>query len=418
MLWMGIGCRRHLGWALIGLIGNRVHAADWPQWRGPNRDGATVGVTLPATWPKTITQLWEVKIGRGLSSPIVVGRRIYVHSRNEPDEVVSCLNIEDGTLLWSGRYPAPWKVQPGAGDDKGPHSTPTFKGGRVYTLGVRGVLTCWDAESGEVKWRWNPPPGATGVIPQYGAALSPLVEDGIVYAHGSGEKQTALAAFDADTGEMKWAWHGAQPAYASPILVELSGQRQIVLLTEGNLAGLSPADGKVLWKRGLRPRNSYENIITPVCYKDLIIYSQTGFREINAVRVVRDGGVFRAEDVWSNNDHRLDECTPVVAGDLLIGLSHAKGGHLFCIDAGTGKNLWEYGNGLQSNVPLVNAGSVVLAVTKGLRITVFRPNAERYDPVTEWQGPRSAMSAGPVFLGDRILLLDSGGLRMMGIKGQ
>ncbi len=219
---------------------------------------------MPATWPKTLKQFWQVKTGQGCSSPVVVGDRIYIHDRHEPDEVVSCLDLADGHTVWSDRYPAPWKIQPGAGDDKGPHSTPTVNGGRVLTLRVNGVLTCWDARTGVVRWRWAPPAGSRGGIPQYGAALSPLVADGLVFAHGSGELQTALAAFDAATGEMKWAWHGAQPACASPIFVDLAGQRQVVVLTESWLAGLRPADGKVLRTRKLKPRVSYENIITPI----------------------------------------------------------------------------------------------------------------------------------------------------------
>jgi outer membrane protein assembly factor BamB len=202
--------------------------ADWPQWRGPNRDGTAVGVVVPAKWSKDLKELWAVNPGQGLSSPVVVGDRVYIHFRQKQDEVVSCLNIADGKTIWSGRYPSPWTVQPGAGDDKGPHSTPTVQDGRVFTLGINGVLTCWNAGAGQVKWRWNPPGGSNHVIPGYGAALSPLVADGLVFAHGSGDVVTALAAFDVATGEMKWAWHGDLPAYSSPILINLLGRRQVV----------------------------------------------------------------------------------------------------------------------------------------------------------------------------------------------
>ncbi len=160
---------------LVAAAGACAEDGDWPQWRGPNREGATVGVVIPKTWPKSLKQLWEVKIGEGVSSPVVVSNRVYVHSRKREDEVVSCLSISDGSLIWSGNYPAPWKVQPGAGDDKGPHSTPTVKDGRVFTLGINGVLTCWDAATGAVNWRCTPPGRPAEIVPQYGAALSPLV---------------------------------------------------------------------------------------------------------------------------------------------------------------------------------------------------------------------------------------------------
>jgi outer membrane protein assembly factor BamB len=394
------------------LLLSACSGADWPQWRGPNRDGTVVGVTLPQAWATTLKQVWETNVGQGLSSPVVVDDRIYVHSRREPDEMVSCLDLADGKTIWTGRYPAPWEIQPGAGNDKGPHSTPTVQGDGVFTLGVSGVLTRWDARTGDVKWRRSPPAGARGAVPQYGAALSPLVSDGLVFAHGAVEHQTALAAFDAATGEMKWAWTNSVPSYASPILVEFAGQRQLVVLSESKLAAFSPADGKVLWHRNLRPRNSYENIITPVQFKDLLIYAQTGYPEIIAVRVVRNGDAFRLEEVWTNREHRLSECTPIVVGELLMGLSSGKVGHLFCLDAATGRTLWEHGSGLQSEVPPVNAGGVVVVVTKGILITLLRPNPERYEPVAEWKGPVNAIHVGPVFLGDRILVWDSRALRL------
>jgi outer membrane protein assembly factor BamB len=390
-------------------------AQDWPQWRGPNRDGAARGITLPNKWPKALKQLWEVRIGEGCSSPVLAGGRIYTHSRQGEDEVVSCLDVADGRAIWSGRYAAPWRIQPGAGDDKGPHSTPTVHEGRLFTLGINGVLTCWDARRGDVKWRWAPR-DPKKAIPQYGASLSPLIVDGLVLAHGAGEGTTALAAFDARTGEMKWAWHGDSPAYASPILAELAGQRQIILLGDSKLAGLSPSDGKPRWTKNRRPRNSYENIFTPIVYKDMVIYSQTGYPEIMAVRVTGQRGAIRLKDVWANRDHRLSECTPMVVGDLLIGLSHARVGHLFCLDPTTGRTLWQHGSGLQSIVPLVSADGHVLAITKGIRLTVLRPSPRRYEPLAEWQGPTNAIRAGPVFLGDRILMWDSGALRMMSLR--
>src|SRR5262245_29156305 len=192
--------------ALYLLAVDSARGQDWPQWLGPNRDGATRGVRLPEKWPKVLKQLWEVKIGEGLSSPVVVGNRIYTHSRRGEDEVVSSLDLPDGKTIWSGRYAAPWKIQPGAGDDRGPHSTPTMHDGRLFTLGINGVLTCWDARNGNVKWRWTPT-DLKSTIPPYGASLSPLVVDGLVLAHGSGGPgvATALAAFDVATGQVKWA---------------------------------------------------------------------------------------------------------------------------------------------------------------------------------------------------------------------
>src|SRR5437763_12440417 len=145
---LGVGAA-HLLPGPVGL------SADWSQWRGPNRDGVVHGVTVPAKWPKTLTEEWTVPIGKGVASPVVVGNSVYVFTRKKDDEFVVCLDLSSGKENWRSQpYHAPYKVGPGEGtaDDR-PRSTPAVAGGRVYTLGMTGLLSCLDARTGNLLWR-------------------------------------------------------------------------------------------------------------------------------------------------------------------------------------------------------------------------------------------------------------------------
>src|SRR5947209_395435 len=156
-----------------------VPAADWPQWRGPNRDGVVHGVKVPDQWPRTLKEEWAAEVGEGFSSPVVAGDRVLVFTRQKNDEVVRCFEVATGKEVWrSEPYEAPYKPGPGNPGDYKPRSTPTVAGGRVFTLGVGGVLSCFDAKTGKLLWRKDPKQ-----YPVYGASTSPLVVDGLCVVH-------------------------------------------------------------------------------------------------------------------------------------------------------------------------------------------------------------------------------------------
>ncbi len=148
--------RLTLALALAGFSAAQGAAQDWPQWRGPARDGVAVGVKLPEKLPEELHLRWELEVGEGRSSPIVVGNRIYIFTRRGEDETLAAVNLATGKEIWRQDYQAPYTPNPAAASQgKGPRSTPVFAGGRLVTLGINGMLSGWDANTGKRLWNDN-----------------------------------------------------------------------------------------------------------------------------------------------------------------------------------------------------------------------------------------------------------------------
>ncbi len=139
--------------ALFATVGAQ-QGADWPQWRGPNRDGAVASFAAPASWPQQLTQKWKVDVGLGYATPLIVGNRLYLFSRQGDDEVMSALDPESGKAIWQTRYPVSFTMNSAAvRHGAGPKSTPVFANGRLYSIGMTGVVTAFDATSGRQLWQ-------------------------------------------------------------------------------------------------------------------------------------------------------------------------------------------------------------------------------------------------------------------------
>jgi outer membrane protein assembly factor BamB len=375
---------------------------DWPQWRGVNRDGVVAAFNEPKAWPEQLTLKWKVDAGLGYAAPIVVGNRVYLFERREPDEVLRALDAESGKTVWESKYPAPFKPNPAATSKHGtgPKSTPTFANGKLYTLGMSGIVTAFDAASGKQVWQKPAPP----VEPMYHTAMSPLVDRGLVILHVGGHDNGALTAFSAETGEVRWSWKGDGPAYGSPIAVNLAGTRQIVTLTQDNLVGVSAENGELLWRRPFSVRAT-RNAVTPIVHGEAIIVSGLG-RDVTAFTVARDGGKWTTQDVWTNTEITMDMSTGVLAGDTLYGFSARNSGQFFALDATTGKTLWLTAGRQAENAAIVRAGSLFFALEDDAEFVVARTNAAQFEPLKRYTVAQSATWAQPVISGNRVFVRD------------
>ena len=386
---------------LLGAMIGQTFAQDWPQWRGPNRDGVVASFKAPASWPESLTQKWKVEVGLGYATPILSGNRLYMFSRQGADEVMMALDPATGKEIWRTSYAAPFKMNPAAArHGEGPKATPALANGKLYTLGMGGTVTAFDAQSGKQLWQ---KPGPE-VGPLYGTSMSPLVDRGLVIVHVGGHNSGALTAFDANTGTVKWSWNGDGPGYGSPIAAEFDGIRQVITFTQDNLVGVSEETGQLLWRREFTTRST-QNTVTPILHGQTLIVSGLE-KGITALRVLKRDDQWTAEDVWTNTDVSLYMTNGVIAGDTLFGMSHRNSGQYFALDAKTGKTLWTSEPRQATNAAILRAGDVLFSLEDDAELIVARTNSSAFEPIKRYKLAETATWAQPVLSGNRIFVKD------------
>lgn len=375
-------------------------AADWPQWRGPARDGNAADP--PAAWPERLERVWQAEVGEGHSGPVVAGGQVFTLTRVGGDEVVRCLRLADGSETWADRYATAADLDGAVGSHgQVPRSTPCVADGRVYTFGVGGVLSCYAADSGKRLWRQTFAGRFKKPYPLYGVATSPLVLDRSVVVWAGGHDNGALTALDAATGRPRWAIPADGPGYASPVVAELAGQRQLVTQSQRFLLGVDPAAGKELWK--VKFTTGYDqNSVTPLVVGDKLIYS--GYeRGLYAGTLKRAGGRFELAEAWELREHPLYMSSPVAAGTRVFGLSSADGGTLVAVDTAGGTVVWKKGR-MGEYAALIRAGGFVLVQTTAGKVVVLKADAAAYEPVAEYAVGDGPIWAHPALAGDVLLV--------------
>ena len=385
-------------------------ADDWPQWRGPRRDGAAA-FAPPASWPEKLKLRWRVKVGFGDASPVTAGRRAYLFTNEGGREVVTAVGLDDGAQAWRDSYPvsyAPDQYEKEHG--KGPKATPVVDGGRLFTVGVSGIISAYDAATGKLLWRHEPKGGVREAYPLFGMSISPLVADGLLVAPVGGSRQMKLAAFDARTGALRWQW-GAENlhpdlglGYSSPVLAEFGGVRHLVFWTGRDLVGLEPKTGRLLWVFPFK--SEWDPVVTPVLHGRTVILSGNPQGTV-AVRVEKRRGRWAAEEAWRQAEVFNYMTTPVASRELLYGLSVKKKGQFFCLDLGTGKTLWLTEGREAENAALVSAGEYVFVLTNDASLIVARRSGKGFESVRRYQVAESPTWAHPVLLDRQILVKDA-----------
>lgn len=393
--------------ALSSAVTSQTGSGDWPQWRGPNRDGHLVG-TAPKVWPERLTERWKIDVGSGHATPLLVGNRLYIFSRQDGNEVMAALDASSGRVLWRTGYPAPFKMDESAAPHgPGPKSTPAYADGRLFSIGMGGIVTAFDAATGKRLWQ---KPGLPAQPLWTSHSFSPLVDGGHVVFHMGGNDEGALSAFDVGTGEVRWEWRGDGPGYGSPMLFDFAATRQLVTMTQQKLIGLDAATGRPLWERPYATEYA-QNIITPVRYGDTIIVS--GYQNpMAAVRVARENDGWSTEQIWENADVSLYMSDAVLAGDTLVGFSQRRSGQYFALDARSGRTLWTSDPRQGTNAALVSAGDFWLALEDDGELVVSRWGAGAFEPLRRYTVATSATWAQPAISGNRLFVKDVASLTL------
>jgi outer membrane protein assembly factor BamB len=399
-------CLIVLAGIVVTLLGSTLtmqgQTPEWPQWRGPSRDGV-VSFNEPRTWPDQLTRRWKVDVGTGYATPLIAGNRVYIFSRQGENEVMQALDADSGKSLWRTEYPVSFTMNSAAvRHGPGPKSTPILFNGRLYAIGMTGTVTAFDAATGKQLWQKA---GSSTLMPMYTThSFSPIIERGVVIFHVGGHGKGALTAYDLNTGEVKWSWGGDGPGYGSPMVAEFGGVRQLVTNTEGKLIGIDPATGALLWEAPFESSN-FTNSLTPVVVGQTVLLSNN-VKPATAISISRQNNKWITATAWENPDGQTRMTNAVVLGDVIFGLSTRNMGQYYGLDAKTGKTLWQSEPRQALNASLARSGNLVLSLEDDGELVVFRRNGTMFEQVKRYQLADSETWAQPAISGNRIFVKD------------
>jgi outer membrane protein assembly factor BamB len=330
--------------AALANLAVQASADDWPQWRGPNRDGVWHETGLVDKFASDKLKLrWRVPVANGYSGPTVADGRVYVTDRLvEPKEIerIHCFDSRDGSTIWSHAYDCPYS---GIGYPDGPRASVTIDDGRAYALGTMGNFFCLDAAGGKVLWEKDLFKEYDIQMPIWGIAAAPLVESDLVILQIGG-KQACLVAFDKRSGQQRWTALDDRASYSAPIIVEQGGKRVLVCWTGDSVVGLDPQSGTVYWKHPFEISKMVISIATPVVGGDRLLVSSFYDGSL-MLKLDRDKPAI--EQLWrrrGTDEKNTDSLhavlsTPYIDGDYVYGVDSY--GELRCLQAATGDRVWE-----------------------------------------------------------------------------
>jgi outer membrane protein assembly factor BamB len=375
---------------------------DYPQWRGANRDGAASAFVEPAAWPEALTRRWSLEVGEGYSSPLIVGPTVYVFARKDGREILRALDAATGAERWQSGYPLAYAPSPPTvAHGAGPKATPVAHAGKVFTLGISGILAAFDAKTGALLWQTDAP----AEPPYFSAASSPLALPGLVVVHPG--NYDPLTAFDVESGAVRWRT-GAGGAFMSPIQATLRGVAQVLSVTQSGVMGVAPSDGRLLWEYAWP--GARQGGIMPTVHGNDVVVSTAG-SGVMAIRPTLRDGMWSVEKVWETSDAEMYLSHPVVVGETLYGFSTKARGQMFALDLRDGHMRWLGSPRQATNVAVTKAGNFLLLLEDDGELVVAFANNNQFEPLRRYK-VGDATWAQPVVSGRRILIRDGSTLTL------
>lgn len=330
---------------ILALPGTTLRADDWPQWRGPGRDGVWRESGIVKRFAKpNLDILWRTPIAGGYSGPTVASGRVYVTDRViKPEQVerIHCFDAKTGKNIWSHSYECSYRD---VGYDAGPRACVLIDAGRAYSLGAMGNLFCLDASDGKVLWQKNLNAEYKIRMPIWGIAASPIVDGDLLITHIGGEDNACLVAFNKETGSEVWRALSDNASYSAPRIIEQAAKRVLICWTGERIVGLDPQTGKLHWQHPFEQRRMIINIADPVIHRDMLFL--TNFFDGSLLLKLRQDKL-AVEKIWrqmgedEKNTKALHSIisTPFIRGDHIYGCCSY--GQLRCLDLMTGERVWE-----------------------------------------------------------------------------
>jgi outer membrane protein assembly factor BamB len=400
-------------------------AADWPQWRGPQRSGhVPPGVVVPETLPAAPKVLWQIPIGYGLASPVVAGGKIVYLDIQSGKEVVHAADALTGKDAWAVELDEGFKDNQ---TPMGPRCTPVIDGGLLYAQSCRGELKCLALADGRVVWRTNfvKDLGATFIgekgsaegASRHGFNAPPLMDGDRLIALVGGKPGAAVVCFDKRTGNVVWKAREGTPAYSAPVIAQIAGVRQLVAFMADGVMSLDPADGRLLWRLPIKTAFG-RHVMAPVVVGDMVVVSshQVG---LIGIRVAKDGNALKAEKAWTSKESAVNFMSPVAVGQHLYGVGPRK--NLICVDVMSGRQAWSQdgllaGSANNAHAGIIAMGEKLLVLTDRGELVLIPADPKEYREIA-----RAAVCGqnwcNPAYADGKVYLRDAGELRCVEVVG-
>lgn len=389
-------------------------AAEWPDFRGPRRDGKYTGAPIRTAWPREgLRRLWKQPIGLGYASFTVADGRAFTIEQRRQQEVVAAYDVETGREVWTNGWDASFEESMG-GD--GPRATPTYHEGRVYALGAEGELRALDAGTGAVAWRKNILTDNSASNIYWGMSASPLIVDDKVVVLAGGSRGRSVVAYNKTTGAPAWKVLDDPASYTSPMLATIGGVRQLVVVSTRRAMGLTVDEGRLLWEYPWS-NGSDISVAQPIVFqhggKDLVFLSASYGSGAAVFEVLRNGDRLGTKTVWENQRMKNKFTSSVLHNGHLYGLDESI---LTCLDAVTGDQKWKGGRYGYGQILL--AGDHLIVLTEDGDVVLVRATPERHEELARFPAIEGKTWNHPVIAGGKLLVRNIREMAAFDIAGQ
>lgn len=426
--------------AVAGEADSTPTRGDWPQWRGPGGRARLATDGFPQPWPPQMPKaVWQARLGAGWSSPVVADGRVFITDRVEGQERILAFDAETGREVWSKAHDVDFDPHAvGRQHGNGPKATPLVSDGKVYAVGIAGRLQCLSAADGNVVWEVNYPDafgehrplasgkafvnGTTDVIvpigkgqgapvPLFGYTGSPTVCGERLVTPVGGRRGGTIMAFDKNSGRVAWKALDEHVSYSSPVVAELGGVQQIVVMTGPRVVGLSAADGTLLWSHPFQIQYD-ESISTPAVGADMVLVTATG-KPLTALRITRDGRKWSKQVAWTSEILSSYLSSMVVGGEYVYGMND--GGEFSCLRLRDGKVMWTGGNQGYYSSPIIIDRRLLALNERGL-LQVLAADPSSYKELGASQLAKSETWTMPAIVGNRLFVRSAQGLACFEVR--
>ena len=368
----------------------------WTNFRGPKRDGNYEATPVLTSWPSGgLSPIWKQPVGVGYASFAVADGRAYTIEQRRGQEVVAAYDVGTGRELWTQAWNALYADETG----DGPRATPTWDNGRIYALGATGELRCLDANSGAIIWGKNILSDNQASNLPWAMAASPLVVDDKVIVLPGGAPNKSVVAYNKNTGAPVWKVLNDSQAYVSPMLVELAGRRQIMVVSSSRVVGLVPETGALLWSYAWDTSMGI-NVSQPIVVDKNRFFVSSGYGKGAAlVEVKGSGDSFTATTIWENINMKNKFNSSVLHNGFVYGLDE---GILTCLDVNTGERKWKGGRYGYGQV-LLASGHLILTSDSG-DLALVKASPDQYTEVARFTALQGQTWNYPAIADGRLLV--------------